>query len=86
MRLYGLTVADYDDLVAAQDGRCRICGEPPARGRLVIDHDHETGRMRGLLCDECNTVLGLADDNPGRLRAAAEYVEAAVEQAQEAAS
>lgn len=61
---YGLTDADYMAMVAAQDGRCALCGSDPARsgGRgdkwLHVDHCHSTGRVRGLLCFPCNNVLG----------------------------
>jgi hypothetical protein len=62
---FGLEVEDYDAMVAAQGGVCAICHEPErARTRkghvqlLAVDHDHETGRVRGLLCQECNHALG----------------------------
>jgi len=62
-RVYGITEAQYEALLAAQDGRCGACGRPPARGRvLVVDHDHDTREIRGLLCARCNRALstGLA--------------------------
>ena len=58
---YGLTPEDYDRMLAAQGGRCAICGtdNPGGQGnRLHVDHDHETGRVRGLLCQGCNARLG----------------------------
>ena len=67
MRLYGLTLDQYDALVAQQDGVCAICGELPAKGRgrrLVVDHDHETGEIRGLLCGLCNVALGYLREDP----------------------
>lgn len=49
-----LTVAQYDDLLKKQDGKCAICRKPPKRMRLAVDHDHKTGKVRGLLCFYCN--------------------------------
>jgi hypothetical protein len=60
---YGLTAGAYDAMVDAQGGKCASCGRPPSDedrgGRLAVDHDHRTGRVRGLLCVRCNTALGL---------------------------
>ena len=76
LRKYGLTVDTFDNLVVAQDGNCAICGRPESsRKRLCIDHNHVTGRVRGLLCVQCNAALGQMDDQPDRLRKAAEYLE-----------
>lgn len=74
---YGLTVLDFEMMAAAQAGRCGICGGHPrgSCGNLVIDHCHRTGRVRALLCNNCNALLGMAEDDPERLRAAADYVE-----------
>ena len=69
---HGLTRDQYEALVEEQAGRCAIC---PREGDLRVDHDHETGRIRGLLCDRCNRGLGFFADEPERLRAAAAYVE-----------
>lgn len=76
-RKYGVTAQQYDEMVAAQSGRCRICDNPPPpeqRG-LVVDHCHTTGRARGLLCNNCNALLGMAADDVSRLRAAIDYLE-----------
>lgn len=79
-RLYGLTLAEYDAMVIAQENRCAICrtDEPGGHGGRTwhVDHDHETGRVRGLLCSPCNTGLARFGDNPAVLRRAAEYLEA----------
>lgn len=66
------TVEDYDRLLEEQDGRCALCESEMKRA--VVDHDHDTGKVRGLLCDTCNTGLGKFGDNAERLEAAAEYV------------
>ena len=78
---FGMTIADYEAMLAAQDGRCAICGTTDPGGRwgtrFAIDHCHETNRVRGLLCGRCNVMLGNAKDEPARLRAAADYLERA---------
>lgn len=82
---YGMTMADYDAMFDAQEGRCAICGtqkepwEPgwgvEGRGRcLVVDHCHTDGRIRGLLCGNCNHGLGKFKDDIAHLLAAAEYL------------
>lgn len=60
LRVYGLTVERFDQMVATQGGMCAICRRPPnGRGRrLHVDHDHVSGRVRGLLCHSCNTSIG----------------------------
>ena len=57
---YGLTLNDYDAMLEEQQGVCAICGgEPDTRWRmLAVDHDHATGKVRGLLCMVCNTMIG----------------------------
>jgi len=56
---YGLSAAEYDRLLAMQKNVCRICRKPCSTGkRLAVDHDHETGEVRGLLCRRCNRGLG----------------------------
>lgn len=64
-------------MLEEQGGNCAICHEPPPEDKhydLFIDHDHGTGKVRGLLCLHCNTVLGMAGDDPDRLRAAIAYL------------
>jgi hypothetical protein len=75
LRTYGLTVDAYDDMLAAQDGVCAVCGQPPQKLRLAVDHDHDTGQVRALLCGECNRALGCIHDDPARLRALADYLD-----------
>lgn len=53
-----LTEADYDRMLKQQKGRCAICRRPPRTRRLDVDHDHKTGRIRGLLCSNCNRFFG----------------------------
>lgn len=73
---YGLTPAQYAAMLAAQGGRCAICrAEPTDADRMLdVDHDHQTGAIRGLLCGGCNGGLGLLGDDPDRLAAAAAYL------------
>ena len=76
IRGYNLTVSGYLRLLKEQRERCGICGDRPRRqGDLVIDHNHRTGQVRGLLCPRCNTALGLFRDSPDIMDAAIEYLE-----------
>lgn len=74
---YGLTPEQFDAIVEAQGGRCRICGDPPTGRwkRLHVDHDHKTGAIRGLLCVGCNRAIGYLSDSPERARRVADYLE-----------
>lgn len=72
-RLYGVT-ADEALALRAKDG-CDVCGENRIGQSLHIDHDHETGKVRGVLCHGCNLALGNVEDSPARLRALADYLE-----------
>lgn len=75
MGLYGISSAQYEELLQAQQGVCAVCGKPPLRKRLSVDHDHVTGEIRGLLCNYCNLrVIGKARD-AGLYRRAAHYLE-----------
>jgi hypothetical protein len=69
---YGITAAEYDALLAAQDGPCALCGERPAEH---VDHDHTFGQVRGLLCSCCNQGLGNFRDRREYLQAAVDYLE-----------
>ena len=85
---YGLTHEDKLAMLAQQGGGCRICGrtEPSGRhGEFHVDHCHETGLVRGILCSRCNQALGLLAESPELLRKAAEYLEAHDNPAKEAA-
>lgn len=81
-RDYGISLKRYREMHAAQGGVCFICGKPETNmtkdGKprmLAVDHDHRTGAVRKLLCTHCNTLIGLARDDIGRLRAAIAYLE-----------
>lgn len=75
---YGLSLAEFDAMASAQGGRCAVCSiVPPASEVLHVDHDHETGAIRGLLCNTCNRALGMFGDDLDRVRAAVAYLEAA---------
>ncbi|WP_412074939.1 endonuclease VII domain-containing protein [Streptomyces sp. col6] len=71
-RKYGLSPAEVDELIAAQQGVCCICLTAPAEH---VDHCHQTGRVRGVLCFSCNAALGQLKDRPDAIRRAAAYVE-----------
>jgi Recombination endonuclease VII len=71
-RRYGITAEEADEMLAEQGGLCAICRTEPA---AHVDHDHDTGRIRELLCFHCNGGLGQFKDDPELLRAAADYVE-----------
>jgi len=77
-RRFGMTPEQYDAMLQDQGGVCLLCGRPPRSSySLHVDHDHGSGRVRGLLCFSCNNALGDFADDPDRLRAAARYVEVA---------
>lgn len=72
---YGITVEQRDAMYAGQEGRCALCLKPAASKDLVVDHNHNTGRVRGLLHHACNAGLGFFRDCPERLLLAALYLE-----------
>jgi len=75
-RNYGLSRDEHRRLLEAQNGVCAVC-KLPSRRTLCVDHCHATRQVRGLLCDKCNTALGLLGDDSGRMRAAGAYVDRA---------
>jgi len=86
---YGLVTPQRDELLAAQGGQCKACGgEIKFAGystsnkmdtiHACVDHCHRTGKIRGILCGACNITLGKAQEDPRRLRALADYVEAKI--------
>lgn len=77
VRKYGVTLADYDAMLQAQDGKCAICLSPESaqyKGVFHVDHCHATGAVRGLLCRGCNHMLGSVGDDPAVLRRAIAYL------------
>ena len=74
MRNYGITIEEYDNMFAAQNGICAICGKPQNGKRLFVDHNHETDKVRGLLCQNCNIALGHMGDDAQLLIKAIDYL------------
>lgn len=70
-----INLEQYREMLASQHGVCAICKSPPNRRMLHIDHDHQTGNIRALLCHGCNTGLGLFREDSALLTAAIEYLE-----------
>ncbi len=73
---YGLDEDLYSGLLETQGGKCAICGSLEGRSGLdlFVDHDHDTGAIRGLLCGNCNTGIGMLGDDPDRLETATAYL------------
>lgn len=74
---YGITVEDYEQMLEEQQGVCAICRCAPSGRfrRLSVDHDHKTGKVRGLLCDPCNRILGMVQDRVEHLDSFVAYLE-----------
>ena len=80
MTCYGITVEQYEVMERTQRGRCAICEVDKAGGRaksgkLYVDHDHKTKKVRGLLCNTCNSAIGLLRDDPNIIMKAAQYLQ-----------
>ncbi len=74
-KLYGITLEQYDRMFKRQAGKCALCRRPPGRTRLAVDHDHKTGRVRGLLCwFDNHKFLGRGKEDPVRHERAAKYL------------
>jgi hypothetical protein len=83
-RTYGITLAQYDELLIAQGGLCALCKRPQLKAcgrtgakdveRMHVDHDHKSGKIRGLLCALCNRGLGCFSEDPDLLEWAAAYL------------
>jgi hypothetical protein len=74
-RNYGMTRDEYDQKLKAQGGACLVCGAKPKGRSLAVDHNHQTGWVRGLLCNPCNWLVAHAKDDPLRCISAAQYLE-----------
>lgn len=80
-RNYNMTIEDYDALAAEQNGLCPVCSgllpviEKENGKHPPVDHDHKTGKPRGILHNRCNRAIGLLNDDPNLCRKAAEYLE-----------
>jgi hypothetical protein len=86
LRKYGVTADEYGHMLSVQNSACAVCGDvvdvasngglPAIEGHaLVVDHNHKTGNVRGLLCRECNLGIGYFKDDPVRLQWAIKYLE-----------
>lgn len=76
-RTYGISLEEYNAILLAQGGACGICKSATVGNcgrRLYVDHNHETGKVRGILCGKCNSVLGFVSDTPGILEAAIDWL------------
>ncbi len=71
---YGLTPDGYRDMERNQGGRCEICNTAPSKKRLFVDHNHDTGAVRALLCAACNTGIGMFREDAALLDKAKEYL------------
>ena len=76
---YGITLEEYEELKVKQDNKCAICGCSDSDQRVLhnfaVDHDHDTGEVRGLLCNQCNRGLGMLGDSLETLQKAVKYLE-----------
>ena len=73
---FGISLDEYDAMLQLQSGCCKICGTnaPGPKGRFVVDHNHDTGEVRGLLCWSCNVGIGHLQDSPSILLSAFNYL------------
>lgn len=71
---FGLTREQWESRLIAQEGLCACCFNLPNERGFYVDHDHTTGKIRGLVCQHCNTMLGMAQDDQERLRRGIEYL------------
>lgn len=76
LKRHNITLAEYDQMFKNQNGVCAICNLPEINGRLSIDHNHQTGKIRGLLCRSCNVLLGYLEriKNDGFIKKAEKYL------------
>lgn len=75
LKRYGMTLQQFQAMSAAQEGKCAICRRMDSAGRrLAVDHDHQSGKVRGLLCGLCNPGIGYFGNDPSLLLQAAVYL------------
>jgi hypothetical protein len=73
-RRYGITIKEYNQMFTEQQGNCKICNKPLDEKHTHVDHNHETKKVRGLLCGNCNRMIGFAKENPDTLKQGAKYL------------
>jgi hypothetical protein len=71
---FGITLDEYNELLNKQKNSCSICGNPPRLQKFAVDHDHKTGKVRGLLCRDCNVGIGNLKDDPDLIEKAIQYI------------
>ena len=77
-RNYGLTFEEFETMLSDQDNCCAVCGGKETYGRhkrFTVDHNHNTGKVRGLLCHRCNTAIGLVNEDIHTLKSMIQYLE-----------
>lgn len=76
LRRYGLNLEKFNAMLEKQGGSCKVCyGPSMGKGTYHVDHDHKTGKVRGLLCHKCNVALGMVQDSKSHLLALINYLE-----------
>ncbi|MCK5607318.1 hypothetical protein KAR91_35875 [Candidatus Pacearchaeota archaeon] len=71
---YGMTVEQYNQMFADQNGVCFLCGKPELDRRLSVDHNHETGKIRSLLCRRCNMCVGIFENDIDLVKQILKYI------------
>lgn len=73
---YGISFSDFSDMLKSQKGKCKICAKPfKSRRSTHVDHNHSTNEVRALLCNRCNSLLGMCGESPTILRKAIKYLD-----------
>jgi hypothetical protein len=73
-RKFGITLEVYNKILKEQKGVCAVCGRKEKNKSLAVDHDHKTGKIRGLLCGRCNPALGFLQESPKLIKKILEYI------------
>jgi hypothetical protein len=74
LKRYNITADEYWQMFEEQNGVCKVCNEEPGDKKLAVDHCHDTGEVRGLLCSRCNTALGLLREDKNIMKSLMEYI------------